>query len=289
MLNLIDSQSHKLSAIQTVCYIDLHNCNDNVLDVGRADVQKDFMTSTPSVEIAGSEAAAGGHSGGNPAKWFASLDDRRIPVPRRMLRVTVIRGQGAVPQDYVIVRDHSSPDDEVLRDDEEIDLAVGNVFYTLPGCDARHPAPCRAPAKMALSVDDRIEETLNRQQTATAIIDLFGLNHNHQLVRDHESPNDEAFAAGDLVKFEDGPVFITRGHARVIHYTVDTEPQETMTHKLTPNEIMRLAGVDPEKHYLIQLKPGGGEVSYKDTPQIEIPMHEGMQFITASLCPTPVS
>jgi hypothetical protein len=78
-------------------------------------------------------------------------------------------------------------------------------------------------------------------------------------------------------------------HGRVIHYMVDGEPQETTKHKLTVAEIMRLAGVDPAKHYLIQLKSHGGEQSYKDQPEIVIHLHEGMKFITASLGPTPVS
>lgn len=78
-------------------------------------------------------------------------------------------------------------------------------------------------------------------------------------------------------------------HPRVINYTVDGEPEETTRHKLTAAEIMRLAGVDPEKHYLILLKPHGGEESFKDRPEASIHMREGMQFITASLCATPVS
>jgi hypothetical protein len=78
-------------------------------------------------------------------------------------------------------------------------------------------------------------------------------------------------------------------HPKVIHYTVDGEAQETTKHKLTAEEIMKKAGVDPKTHYLILLKPHGGEVSYKGHPETIIHLHEGMKFITASLGPTPVS
>jgi len=42
--------------------------------------------------ITDSEAANGGHScGASPAKWFTSLDDRRIPLPQRVVKVSVLR------------------------------------------------------------------------------------------------------------------------------------------------------------------------------------------------------
>jgi hypothetical protein len=67
------------------------------------------------------------------AKWFLTIDDRRIPAPRQILNVTVIRAQAAIPTDQVIVRDHNSADDEVLRDAGEIDLVGGNVFLRRGG------------------------------------------------------------------------------------------------------------------------------------------------------------
>jgi hypothetical protein len=78
-------------------------------------------------------------------------------------------------------------------------------------------------------------------------------------------------------------------HPHVIHYTVDTEAEETTKRKLTAVEIMSLAGVDTKTHYLILLKPGSGEESYQQNPQAEIRMHDGMEFLTASLCPATVS
>lgn len=78
-------------------------------------------------------------------------------------------------------------------------------------------------------------------------------------------------------------------HPHSIHYTVDSEPEETTRHKMTAYEIMKNAGVDPETHYLIRLKRDHEKESYNDNPQQPIHLHNCMEFITASLGPTRVS
>ena len=76
---------------------------------------------------------------------------------------------------------------------------------------------------------------------------------------------------------------------REIHYEVDGEKQTTHEHKLTPRQIMKNAKVDPETHYLIELRGKHEQHSYTDKPDEPIKMHNHMKFITASLGPTPVS
>jgi hypothetical protein len=79
--------------------------------------------------------------------------------------------------------------------------------------------------------------------------------------------------------------------AKVIHYTLDDEPQTTTQHILTPVEIMENAKphpIDPAAHYLVQIE-GHHQVSYKDKPNEPIHMHEHANFITVSTGPTPVS
>ena len=73
-----------------------------------------------------------------------------------------------------------------------------------------------------------------------------------------------------------------------IDYTVDDEPQSTTSKVLTPRQILTDAGIDPATHYLVQLQ-GQHQISYKDTPDVEIKMHEHMKFISISIGPTPVS
>jgi hypothetical protein len=77
-------------------------------------------------------------------------------------------------------------------------------------------------------------------------------------------------------------------HTHQIDYTVNGEPQSTTDRAMTPIDIMRKAGVDPDTNYLIQLI-GANQESYKDTPTKEIHMHEHMKFITNFTGPTPVA
>lgn len=76
---------------------------------------------------------------------------------------------------------------------------------------------------------------------------------------------------------------------RVIHYTVDGEPQSTNEHVLTPTQILKKANIDPSSHYLIQLLDDNEQKSYKDDSNVPIHMHEGMRFLSASSGPTTVS
>ena len=74
----------------------------------------------------------------------------------------------------------------------------------------------------------------------------------------------------------------------IINYKVDDEPQTTTERVLTPKQILENAKIDPNSHYLVQLE-GKHQISYKDNPNQEIHMHEGMIFISVSTGPTPVS
>jgi hypothetical protein len=71
-------------------------------------------------------------------------------------------------------------------------------------------------------------------------------------------------------------------------YTVDDEPQSTNEHTLTPRQILTKAGIDPETHYLVQIK-GQAQESYKDKLDEEIHMHQHMKFISVYIGETPVS
>jgi hypothetical protein len=80
-------------------------------------------------------------------------------------------------------------------------------------------------------------------------------------------------------------------HVKVIHYTLDDEPQTTTNPTMTPVEIMQSAKptpVDPATHYLVQIE-GHHQVSYKDTPNDPIHVHEHAKFIAVCTGPTPVS
>jgi hypothetical protein len=79
-----------------------------------------------------------------------------------------------------------------------------------------------------------------------------------------------------------------RRPARPITFTVDGEPIQTTEHRLTPNQILGLAGIDPASHYLVQVK-GRQQVSYQGKGEEPITVHEHAVFVSVSTGPTPTS
>ncbi len=72
------------------------------------------------------------------------------------------------------------------------------------------------------------------------------------------------------------------------HYLVDAEAQETDEHELTPDEILRNAGLDPATHYLVEIK-GSTKESFQGKGSVEIRMHDHLVFVSVFTGPTPVS
>lgn len=218
-----------------------------------------MQTVSTSPDIITDSAPGGTSCEISPAKWFVTLDDRRIPMPQRVVKVSVVRAQADVPPDMVIVRDHNSPDDEVLADHGEIDCGKGNVLYTMPRCDARPPAPCAAPAKFAFSVDDRVEETIMEAQTARSLLELVGIVASVHLFRDYESPVDQPIGPGERIHFADGPVFYTRpAHATTTEIVVNGEKKAVDGHTLSYDQAVKLAFNPPEPDtiYTVTYKKG---------------------------------
>ncbi len=75
--------------------------------------------------------------------------------------------------------------------------------------------------------------------------------------------------------------FVTK-EPEVFNYTVDGEPETTDKKQLTPVEIMKLAGVDSDKYYLIQVLDNSESFDYAYSPNQPIKMVcTGMNFKTA--------
>ncbi len=182
-------------------------------------------------------------------KWAALVNDEPIPLPQQRVAVAVIKAQAEVPAGFVLVRDHGSPNDLVLQDDEAVDLGLGNVFYTLEACSVKPREHCHGPAKLAYFVDDRPEVTLNPNQTGQTIRDLFGLSGDVNLVRDYESSLDEAVEPGDRAPFEKGPVFVTRRQHAQLAITVNHKrftEVEGVKHHMTGRQIAALVSDNPD-------------------------------------------
>src|SRR5690606_11002835 len=109
-------------------------------------------------------------------RWFALINDRIYTAPRRQVPVDLLRAFAAVASDQALVRDHQSPNDAVVPDGSLVDLGEGNVFVTKSRSETGTAAPCAAPAKMALSMDDRFELTPIAEFDLVTLLSLFGID-----------------------------------------------------------------------------------------------------------------
>lgn len=73
-----------------------------------------------------------------------------------------------------------------------------------------------------------------------------------------------------------------------VRFSVDGDELKTPRAELTADQILALAGIDPKTHYLVEIE-GHRQISYKDEPHKHIHMRDGLQFISVSTGPTPVS
>ena len=173
------------------------------------------------------------------AKWDAVINDQLFPLPRRRLIARDILDQAGVTKEFVLVRDHDNPNDVVLEDESVVDLAEGNVFRTIPRCEAAPQPPCVAPPKLAFVCDDAWEVTLTGKQTGHSLKQLFGLPDDAELLRDFESPNDQIIGDDEPVSHRDGPVFTARRVTVTI--TVNNQPVRFARHRVTGLELKRTA------------------------------------------------
>lgn len=207
------------------------------------------------------------------AKWGAVVDDLVIAAPRRVVSVSVIKAQASVPNDFVLVRDHNSPNDVVLRDDEQVDLAEGNVFYRLKRCEVQPNNPCHDAAKLAFIVDDHAEITTRGEQDGKMLRELFGLALHVQLVRDTEGLRDQNVPIDAKVRFIDGPVFYSRqveaGLKITVNARVFTEHEGVKT-SMTGLEIASLVYPDkPSETRVVFLTDNSREVPLTETLHIK--------------------
>ena len=192
-------------------------------------------------------------------KWAALIDDTLVPAPQREVRASVLLAQAGTKPGHVLVRDHGGEEDVAIGGDEVVDLEQGNVFYTVPACDAPGKRHCTKPPKLALFVDDRPEVTLNPNQTGKSIRELFGLTDEVNLVRDHESPHDEPVALGDTAPFGRGPVFITRRQHAQLKIVVNSKPfteADGVKKRMTGRQIAALVSDNPDCTEVFELEKG---------------------------------
>lgn len=207
------------------------------------------------------------------AKWTAVVDDVLVPMPRRTVPVSVLAAQAGVPDSAVLVRDHNSPNDYVLPDGGEVDLADGNVFYRLDRCDAQPRGECRDKPKLAFALDDKFEVTTRPDQTGRSLRELFAVPLHAQVFRDTEGPDDEEIVVAAAVRFADGPVFYTRHVQTELKITVNHRPfteHDGVKREMTGLEIATLAYPEnPANTRVFFLSDGNREVPLTETVHIK--------------------
>lgn len=220
-------------------------------------------------------------------KWGALVNDVVIPAPQRRVPTTVLRAQAGISDDLALVRDHNSPNDVVVDDAADVDLAEGNVFYTARRDAVPERDECHAPAKLAYFVDDRAEVTTNPDQNGRTIRELFGVDVESRLVRDFESPVDEPVGLNDSAMFGDGPVFFTRQAISVV-IIVNGKRRRVTGPQLAFEELIQLAFDPPPTGEFIcfTVTYRGGPCSNPEGSLLEgqsVTITEGMVFnVTAT-------
>lgn len=172
-------------------------------------------------------------------KWIAVVDDRPVPMPRRQLKARDILVQSGVAPGSLLVRDFESPNDVGFDSDAVVDLGDGNVFRTSSDCQISHEVRYHAPPKLAFSLDDKWEVTIQPHQTGESLRGLFGICEDLELLRDFESPNDEPVDDDERLEFVDGPVFVTAEPRFTI--IVNGQPKQVAKRRLSYHELVVLA------------------------------------------------
>lgn len=217
------------------------------------------------------------------SKWLSSVNDSNVHAPARHVAAQLLKHQAGVPADHVLVRDHGSEHDVAFPDDAVLDLADGNVFFTVPRCDYRPKGKTTAPAKRAFFVDDRPAITLRPDQTGHTLRELFGLADDAGLFRDYQAPQDQPIGPSTLVRFAEGPVFYSRPaegtHPSETKIIVNGREKTVPGKKLTYAQVVKLAydPVDPETIYTVTYKKGPpanpqGSMVEGDTVKLECGM-----------------
>ena len=206
-------------------------------------------------------------------KWVAIINDTAIPMPDKVIRAEVLREQAGIADEMDLIRDHNDEHDAIMPQTGNINLGMGNVFYTEPKCDASDRPVCEALPKLAYTVNDHWEIVLRPQQTGKTLRDLFGLSDDVELLRDRHSPDDQVIKDGDSAEFGDGCVFRTR---KVVHQLtiivnkVRFSEADGVKPRMTGLEIAALVEKDQAKNCTVEeIKPKAVNIPLTEEIAIE--------------------
>lgn len=218
------------------------------------------------------------HRGPDP-KWAILLNDELFPMPRQKIVVRDILDQCGVAAGFALERDYGGSRDVVFADSANVDLAEGNVFRTTADCEKTPSHQASSSAKLAFILDDHWEVTLNARQTGRSLKHLFGVPDESELLRDFESPMDEAIQNGDSVLFGDGPVFTLRHVTLTV--TVNNKHVRFTRHSVTALDLKKTAIAQQVNiqigFVLFRIKPDGSISAAISDDQV-VKLKEGDAF-----------
>lgn len=211
-------------------------------------------------------------AGPNPSpKWAAVVGDRLFPMPRRRMKVEDIFAQVGAAPGTQLVRDLNNPRDIAFSPNATVDLGEGNVFRLAHGCACEDRGADGAPPKLAFVADDRWKVTVVPGQTGRSLRGLLAIGEEFELLRDYESPDDEAITDGAAVHFSDGPVFRTR--RRSVTIKVNNKPVHFTKWVVTGLEIKQAAiaqGLPIKEDFVLYLKKDGDMKTIGDEDRVRL-------------------
>jgi hypothetical protein len=218
------------------------------------------MSANTNTDAHGAAEGSSTIQNGPAPKWAALINDSLFPMPRRHVRVSVLREQASIPSEHALFRDHNSEDDPQIADNATVDLGQGNVFYSEPACVQPPRGQPAAPAKLAFAVDDRWELVVKPAQTGQSLRDLFSVPGDVELLRDIEAPDDIVVGPADDANFGNGCVYRTRRNVAVLAIKVNrlrfTE-KDGVKSRMKGREIATLVEPHPDQTKVERLTPQG--------------------------------
>lgn len=138
------------------------------------------------------------------------------------------------------------------------------------------------------TVDGKPQSARVTERTATEIIEIAGEDPEERFLVEIMGERRESFHdhPHKVIKLHDGQVFETS--RRTVHFTVDDETISSRDHELSPEEVMKRAGVNPADHYLVRVT-GGQQESFRGKASTPFHVRQNDKFITLWMAPTPVS
>lgn len=141
------------------------------------------------------------------------------------------------------------------------------------------------PGEIRFDLNGRTVTLFQAEISFRALIELADVPvDDHRIIQLLQSEQKLFLNLDEVITLTEGARFET---VRVYVYFVDTERQISVVDHLSVREILSNAGIDPNDHYLVEVR-GSKQTEYKDLNQI-LELNEGETFISIYHGPTPVS